>query len=131
MQPQDPCEQVVSAEDAMLIARGVASAIKPDTGLEPVQISLMGAVVAALLDIQVDFGSLDPLEADELAAALSGRSEKFRPRVVHQMVLGELVLRPIAPAVARRVAGYADALGIDDQFVRIARRYAQGGFGLA
>jgi hypothetical protein len=131
MQPEDSVEQTVSAEDATLIARGIASAVKPDTGLEPVQIGLMGAVIAALLDIQVDFGLLDPLEADELAAALSGRSEEFRRRVVHHMVLGELVLRPIPPEVARRVAAYADALGIDDQFVRIARRYAQGAFGLA
>lgn len=121
----------VSAEDATLIARGIASAVKPDTGLEPVQISLMGSVVAALLGIEVDFGSLDPLGAEELAAALSDRSDEFRQRVVHHMVLGELVLRPIPQAVARRVAAYADALAIDDQFVRIARRYAQGAFGLA
>jgi hypothetical protein len=47
------------------------------------------------------------------------------------MVLGELILRPIPPAVARRVATYAEALGVDDQFVRVARRYAQGAFGLA
>jgi hypothetical protein len=30
-----------------------------------------------------------------------------------------------------RVAKYAQALGVDDRFVRIARRYAQGAFGLA
>jgi hypothetical protein len=131
MRPDDSREQMVSAEEATLIARGVATAITPDTGLEPVQISLMGAVTAALLDIEVDFGSLDSLEPDELATALSERQEIFRRRVVHLMVLGELVLRPITPTVARRVADYADALGIDDQFVRIARRYAQGGFGLA
>ena len=60
----------MSVEEATLIARGIASAVKPDTGLEPIQIGLMGSVIAALLDIQVDFGSLDPLEPDELAAAL-------------------------------------------------------------
>jgi hypothetical protein len=47
------------------------------------------------------------------------------------MVLGELVLKPIPPDVARTVASFAEALEVDDQFVRIARRYAQGGFGLA
>ena len=47
------------------------------------------------------------------------------------MVLGELVLRPLPAEVARRVATYADALGVDDQFVRVARRYAQGAYGLA
>jgi hypothetical protein len=47
------------------------------------------------------------------------------------MVLGELVLRPIPVVVAHRVATYAQALGVKDDFVRVARRYAQGAFGLA
>jgi hypothetical protein len=88
-------------------------------------------VAEALLGVGIDFGRLDPLGAGELAAALSGRSERFRRRIVHQMVLGELILRPIPPGVARRVAEYAKALGVEDQFVRIARRYSQGAFGLA
>jgi hypothetical protein len=121
----------VSAEEATVIARGITSAMKPIGGLEPCQVGLMGAIVGVLFDIQVDLDALDPLEPDELAVALSGRPEEFRRRVVHHMVLGELVLRPIPPDVARRVAAYAEAIDIDDQFVRIARRYAQGGFGLA
>ena len=47
------------------------------------------------------------------------------------MVLGELVLRPLPTEVALRVAKYAHTLGVDDRFVRVARRYAQGAFGLA
>lgn len=131
MQTENSGGPIVTVEDAMLIARGIATAVKPEAGLEPIQVGLMGSVVAALFDVEVDLATLAPLEADELAEALSGYSENFRQRVVHQMVLGELVLRPIPPVVARRVASYADALGIEDQFVRIARRYAQGGFGLA
>jgi hypothetical protein len=119
------------ADEALLIARGIATAVRPEGGLEPVQVSLLGAVTEALLDVPTDFGTLEPLGAEALAEALAGRSEDFRRRIVHQMVLGELILRPIPPAVARRVATYAAALGIDDQFVRVARRYAQGAFGLA
>jgi hypothetical protein len=33
--------------------------------------------------------------------------------------------------VAHRVAQYAEALGVKDDFVRVARRYAQGAYGLA
>src|SRR6185295_264880 len=51
--------------------------------------------------------------------------------IVHHMVLGELVLRPIPTIVAHRVAKYAEALGVRDDFVRVARRYAQGAYGLA
>lgn len=131
MSAERPDPHIVSTDEANLIARGIATAIAPDDGLEPIQIGLMGPVIGALFDIHLDLAAVDPLGADELAAALSGRSDEFRQRVVHQMVLGELVLRPIPPTVARRVAAYAEALAIDDQFVRIARRYAQGGFGLA
>jgi hypothetical protein len=128
---EDPVDQPVSADVATSIARAIASAIEPEGGLEPIQVSLLGAVIEALLDVRVDLGSLEPFQPDELADVLAGRSDEFRRRVVHQMVLGELILRPIPPEVARRVAAYAAALDIDDQFVRIARRYAQGGFGLA
>jgi hypothetical protein len=121
----------VPADEAALIARGIASAVEPDGGLTAAQVSLLGAVHDAATGHAVDFADLDALGPDDLAAALALRPSTFRHRVVHLMVLGELILRPISPDVARRVEVYAVALGIDDRFVRIARRYAQGAFGLA
>lgn len=121
----------VPPEEALLIARGISSAVAPELGLAPVQASLLGAVHAALFESDVDFSSTEPLGSEEFAEALAPRPPSFRHRVVHLMVLGELILRPIPPEVARRVSRYADALKVDDRFVRIARRYAQGAFGLA
>jgi hypothetical protein len=121
----------IPADEALLIARGVATAVEPAEGISAVQVSLLGAVHTALMGHDLDFSALDPLGPDDLADALAGRPTPFRHRVVHQMVLGELILRPIPSEVARRVEGYAQALGVDDRFVRIARRYAQGAFGLA
>jgi hypothetical protein len=66
-----------------------------------------------------------------LAEVLEPHDLGYRQRIVHHMVLGELVLRPIPVVVAHRVAKYAEALGIKDDFVRVARRYAQGAYGLA
>ena len=121
----------VTAEEARLIARGVASAVEPSGGLETVQASLLGAIHSALLGTELDLADLEPLDPDALADALDARPPEFRHRIVHLMVLGELILRPIPPEVARRVEVYAKALEVDDKFVRIARRYAQGAFGLA
>ncbi len=121
----------VPADEAVLIARGIASAVAPEGGLTSVQVSLLESVCVALMGTDLDFAELDPLGPDMLAGALAPRSLEFRHRVVHLMVLGELILRPIPPEVARRVERYAKALGVDDRFVRIARRYAQGAFGLA
>jgi hypothetical protein len=123
--------EIRDTAEAVEIARGVAGAVAPEQGLDPVQASLLGALFSALYDTDLDFASLEPISASELAAVLEAHDEALRQRIVHHMVLAELILRPIPPEVARRVAGYAGALGIDDRFVRIARRYAQGAFGLA
>jgi hypothetical protein len=119
------------ADEVLLVARGIATAIAPDDGITDVQASLLSAVTNALTGVDVDYRSLEPLEATALAEILAEKDEEYRHRIVHHMVLGELVLRPIPPEVAFRVSQYAKALGVDDDFVRVARRYAQGAFGLA
>jgi len=131
MQPEGSNEAHVPIDEAQLIARGTASAVEPLDGITRAQASLLGAVLSALMGRQIDVTRLEPLGPDALATALAARPLQFRHRIVHHMVLGELILRPIPPEVARRVEVYALALGIDDRFVRIARRYAQGAFGLA
>ena len=113
------------------VARGIATAVSPADGLTPTQASLLRAVTLALTDIDVDYRQLTPLGPDELADVLADRDLAYRHRIVHHMVLGELVLRPLPDEVARRVEEYAAALGIEDDFVRVARRYAEGRFGLA
>ena len=118
-------------EEVTLVARGIATAVAPEGGLTDLQARLLEAIATALTGISVEYMVLDPLGPDDLAIVLAGRDHEYRQRIVHHMVLGELVLRPIPMVVAHRVAKYAQALGIDDQFVRVARRYAQGAFGLA
>jgi hypothetical protein len=113
------------------VARGIATAVAPDTGLTDVQAELLEAIAAALTGHRLDYRSLDPLGPSELAEVLAAHDLEYRQRIVHHMVLGELVLRPIPVVVAHRVAKYAEALGVKDDFVRVARRYAQGAYGLA
>jgi len=118
-------------EEVTLVARGIATAVAPETGLTDVQAELLQAIAAALTGYDVDYRSLDPLAPADLADVLAARDLEYRQRIVHHMVLGELVLRPIPVVVAHRVAKYAEALGVQDNFVRVARRYAQGAYGLA
>jgi hypothetical protein len=117
--------------DVELVARGIATAVGPDEGLTDVQATLLQAITQALEDETIDYRGLEPLGPDELADVLHAHPEWDPHRIVHHMVLGELVLRPLPPDVALRVAKYAKALGVDDRFVRVARRYAQGAYGLA
>jgi hypothetical protein len=118
-------------EEVTLVARGIATAVAPESGLTDVQADLLEAIADALTGIDVDYRTLDPLGPEELAAVLAGREPAYVQRIVHHMVLGELVLRPIPTIVAHRVAKYAETLGVKDDFVRVARRYAQGAYGLA
>jgi hypothetical protein len=119
------------AEEVMLVARGIATAVAPDGGLTDVQADLLEAIAGALTGFEVDYRALEPISCSEFAEGLATRDLEYRQRIVHHMVLGELVLRPIPVVVAHRVATYADALGVQDDFVRVARRYAQGAYGLA
>src|SRR4051795_6710779 len=87
-------------EEVTLVARGIATAVAPESGLTDVQAELLGAIAHALTGVPVDYRSLDPLGPDklspeELADVLAGRDMSYRHRIVHHMVLGELVLRPI------------------------------------
>src|SRR6476620_8422356 len=118
-------------EEVTLVARGIATAVAPESGLTDVQAELLEAIAAALTGHHVDYRTLDPLGPDELADVLRRHDLAYRRRSVHHMVLGELVLRPIPVVVAHRVAKYAEALEIRDDFVRVARRFAQGARGLA
>ncbi len=117
--------------EVTLVARGIATAVAPETGITDVQAELLQAIAAALTGHDVDYRTLEPLGPDGLADVLAAKDLDYRQRIVHHMVLGELVLRPIPVVVAHRVAKYAEALGVRDDFVRVARRYAQGAYGLA
>lgn len=117
--------------EVTLVARGIATAVAPDDGLSDVQAALLSAIAEALTGVTVDYHDLEPLSREELADVLAERPLGYRQRIVHHMVLGELVLRPLPTVVAHRVAQYAEALGVKDDFVRVARRYAQGAYGLA
>jgi hypothetical protein len=117
--------------EVTLVARGIATAVASDDGLSDVQAALLSAIAEALTGVSVDYHDLEPLSREELADVLAARDLGYRQRIVHHMVLGELVLRPLPTVVAHRVAQYAEALGVKDDFVRVARRYAQGAYGLA
>jgi hypothetical protein len=117
--------------EVVLIARGIATAVAPEDGLTDTQADLLEAIAASLTGVTLDYRSLEPLGPEELQDTLAVHDDAFRHRIVQYMVLGELVLRPLPTVVSFRVAQYARALDVEDRFVQVARRYAQGAYGLA
>jgi hypothetical protein len=120
-----------SPDEVLTVGRAIATAVAPQAGLTDTQVAVLRAITRALTGVELDYASLDSITPAEVTAALAPRDDEYRQRIVHHMVLGELVLRPIPPDVAERVGVFAAALGVDDDFVGVARRYAQGAFGLA
>jgi hypothetical protein len=118
-------------DEIMAVSRAMATAVAPDTGLTHVQGPLLRAITKAVTGQDIDYYTLEPLGSDELARVLARRKPAYRQRLVHHMVLAELVLTPIPEEVAQRVAAAARALGVDDDFVDVARQYAKGALGLA
>lgn len=124
-------EVPTSTDEVYAVSRAIATTVAPSGVLTAVQAPLLRALTKALTNIDVDYTTLEPISADEISDVLANHSELYRQRIVQHMVLGELVLHPVPRDVATRVTEYAAALGIDDDYVRLARRYAEGALGIA
>jgi hypothetical protein len=118
-------------DEVVAVARGMATAVAPDSGLTTAQAMILRAVTQAVTGFEVDYSTLEPLGPEELGSLLANRGLEYRHRIVHHMVLAEIVLTPLPVEVADRVARYAAALGVTDDFVRLAHRYAEGTLDLA
>jgi hypothetical protein len=118
------------ADEARLVSRGVMSAIAPPGGHTELQRALAAATLQAMTGFEMD-DAPEPITPREFAEALAARDEGFRTRMVQQMLLGALVLRPLPPEVAAQVQGFAAELGVDDGMLHVAQEFAAGTLGLA
>lgn len=129
--PDQPKLTRPDAAEAQHLLCGVVSAVAPPTGLTPLQRILVESLFVALTDHEVRCDAARPIDADDFAAGLADRNAAFRTRIVQVMLLPALVLRPLPPEVADRVAEFARALSVDDGMLEVARRFADGQLGLA
>lgn len=120
-----------SAEEAQLTATGIAALVRPPGGLTELQRLLLIALFQSLTGHEVLIGGDEQREPCEVAEVLAARNLAFRTRCVQVSLLGALVLRPLPPDVVARVSELASELGVDDQMVPVARRFAEGSLGLA
>src|SRR5437899_1755712 len=118
------------ADEVLMLSRGVVSAVMPADGLSELQKVLIEALFEAMTGHPAALDA-PPVGAEEFAMALARRNAVFRTRIVQNMVLAALVLRPLPRDVADRVAGFARALSVDDGMLSVAREFAAGSLGLA
>lgn len=119
------------AEEVRMIVGGVAAAVAPPGGLTGLQKMMIGSICESMTGFVVPVTRLPRLGPDEFGRALANRDAAFRTRMVHWMLLCELVLKPLPEEVTARVERYAAELGVEDDIMRVARRMARGSYGLA
>src|SRR5947209_10319631 len=119
------------AAEVALLARGFAGAIAPEGQLSPVQRAILNALMESMTGHAADVAEAEPLGPADFADALRHRDARFRTRITQIMLLAELVLVPLPPELTARVETYAQALGVGDEMMGVARRLAHGSLGLA
>jgi hypothetical protein len=118
------------AAEVEVLSRGVVSAVSPQGGLTEMQKLLVDALFKAMTGYPVTL-TAPALDPAAFAERLALRTIEFRTRIVQIMVLLGLVLRPLPPQVAERIARYATELSVDEGMLDVAKRFADGSLGLA
>ncbi|HVM65446.1 MAG TPA: hypothetical protein VMU14_11340 [Acidimicrobiales bacterium] len=111
--------------------RGLAAAIAEGGQLTSLQRALLEAVTRSMTGHAIELGDLPPFDLAAAVRPFAVRNMAFRARLVQVMLLGALVLRPLPEGVVDRVTAVAAELGVDDQLIPVARRFAEGALGLA
>jgi hypothetical protein len=118
------------AAEVLVLSRGIESAVAEAGHLTETQQLLLQAICHSMTGYPATLGAA-PMTPGEFADALSKRAIEFRSRIVQLMVLLGLVLRPIPPDVAARIAEFANALEVEEGMIEVAQMFASGSLGLA
>ncbi|MEY2474982.1 MAG: hypothetical protein QOG87_297 [Actinomycetota bacterium] len=118
-------------DETSFISRGLLAAMAPPDGPTALQRTLVEATAEAMTGHVIDMTSCAPMDAVTFAEGMARRDERFRTRLVHLMLMGQLTLVPLPLETCDRTTAFARELGVDDEMLRVARGFAEGSLGLA
>jgi hypothetical protein len=111
-------------EHAEVVARAVVGACRLDGWQSPVQPQLLHTLFNRLLGQDLDFETIEPLSAAEVARKLSSAAE--RQELIHLMVAVEMLCNPLPERLERSVVQWATALQVHERALVYARELARG-----
>ena len=118
-------------EETAFISRGLLAAMAPPGGPTALQQTLVEATAEAMTGHSIDMSSCTPMDPVTFAEGLARRDERFRTRIVHLMLMGQLTLVPLPVETCDRVTAFSRELGIDDEMLNVSRGFAENSLGLA
>ena len=97
------------------------------------QIHLVHAIGTALLGVDLDVkeAAVEHNSLTSLRTLFKDVKEPVRHRLFQLFTLAELVLDPLPEQATETLRDAAEALGVDDDFIEVAREYSQGAYGIA
>jgi hypothetical protein len=107
----------------------VGRASGADEALTDVQRVVLGAVFESMTGHRPDFDLMP--DGDDLLGVLRTRDLAFRSRIVQQMILGVLLVRPPSPAAVTRIREASRRLGVQEGMIDVAAEFADGHLDLA
>jgi hypothetical protein len=119
------------ADEVKTLARGVVSAVRGPDGLTELQKLVIATIFHSMTGHDIAVDAVGPITPVEFADALARRNAIFRTRMVQVMLLAAFVVRPLPEGVAHQLRSFADALGVQDDMMDVAERYAAGALDIA
>jgi hypothetical protein len=118
-------------EEVQRIADGVGATLADESGrITEMQETVLTATFSSMTGHAPRFDP-DRFDTAQLLDALEHRNLAFRQRIVQQLVLGALLVRPVPATSIERIRTVSRQLGIDEATIDLARELADGQFDLA
>ena len=119
------------AEEVRIMVGGIAAAVAPGGQLTSLQRLLIDSLTESMTGFVVPVNHVPRLTPEQFAHAMARRDAMFRQRMLQFMLVCALVLVPLPDEVVSRIEDYARELGVQNDMLRVAQRYAHGSLGLA
>src|SRR5579871_1108839 len=112
-----------NAEEARIIAGGVAGAVAIDGKFTSLQRMLMEATLESMTGFVVPVEHLPRLTAEQFARAVAPRDALWRQRMLQFMLVCALVLSPLPEEVVDSIEAYSRELGVSNDMLRVDQDY--------
>lgn len=113
-----------SNQHAITLARAVVSACRGSNWQSPLQPQLLQTLFNSLLNLQLDFETLEPIAQSDVIAIL--KSPEERSELIQLMCAIEVLCNPVPEKMEKNIENWAKALDVEERSLEFLRDLALG-----